>query len=94
MTHYKEKFVKIDHEKRLKEAIIVEGGYLDMGFKSYLVRLEILEKSSDSSIIRSTIEYEVEEEHAQNAAFVTTDALASISQVVSKYLIEKKAKET
>lgn len=91
-TYYKEKFMKIDHEKRSKEAIIVEGGYLSMGFTSYLVRFEILEKSKDTSIIKSTIEYEVPEEHAQNASFVTTDAVALISEKVSNYLIAKKAK--
>ncbi|ONK71966.1 uncharacterized protein A4U43_C04F14270 [Asparagus officinalis] len=90
MTYYKEKFIKIDHEKRLKDAIVVEGGYLNLGFSSYLVRFEILEKSSDSSIIKSTIEYELPDEHAANASFVTTAALAAIAEGVSKHLTEKK----
>lgn len=93
MTYYKEKFVKIDDEKRLKEAIVVEGGYLDIGFTLYLVRFEILEKDDDSSIIKSTIEYELEEEHAANASFVTIGPLATIAETISKHLAEKKAEK-
>lgn len=86
----KEKFVKIDNEKRVKEALVVEGGFLDLGFRSVLYRFEIIEKDSNSSIIKSVIEYEIDEEHAANASFVTVSPLATITEAISKYLIEKK----
>ncbi|CAL9089347.1 unnamed protein product [Musa textilis] len=89
---YKEKFVKIDDEKRLKEAIVVEGGYLELGFLSFLVRFEIIDKEEGvSSIIKSTIEYEVAEEHAGNASLVTTAAVAAIAEAVSGYLMKEKS---
>ncbi|KAG1354246.1 S-norcoclaurine synthase 2 [Cocos nucifera] len=88
---YKEKFVKVDNEKRVKEVMVVEGGFLDLGFRSVLYRLEVVEKDSNSSIIKSTIEYEIDEEHAANASFVTIAFLATIAEAISKYLTEKKA---
>ena len=75
----------------MKDTVVVEGGYLTIGFSSYLVRIEIVEKTADSSIIKSTIEYEVDQEHEANASFVSTGPLAAIAEAVSKYLVEKKA---
>ncbi|XP_074576014.1 norbelladine synthase-like isoform X1 [Curcuma longa] len=91
--YYKEKFVKIDHENRVKEAVGVEGGLLELGFTYYMIRLEIVEKESGSSIIRSTVEFEVDEEHAANAALATTDIVAVIGEAVTGYLLEKKKKD-
>nr|A0A3G5BB24.1 RecName: Full=Norbelladine synthase; Short=NpNBS [Narcissus pseudonarcissus]AYV96792.1 norbelladine synthase [Narcissus pseudonarcissus] len=91
MKYHKERFVKIDHEKRLKEALFVEGGHLDLGFSSYLIRLEILEKGHNSSVIKSTVEYEVDEEHAANASFATTDPFMIIGGAVSEHLLQKKS---
>ncbi|XP_010908499.1 norbelladine synthase [Elaeis guineensis] len=87
---YKEKFVKVDNEKRVKEVLVVEGGFLDLGFRSVLFRLENIEKDSNSSFIKSTIEYEIDEEHAANASLVTTAFLATMAETISKYLTEKK----
>nr|WGU11340.1 norbelladine synthase 1 [Crinum x powellii] len=89
-TYSKEKFTKVDHEKRLKESIIAEGGYLELGFTSHLTRLEITEKEKDSSIIKSTVEYEVDEEHKANASFATTEGLKAIAEAISKHLIDRK----
>lgn len=67
-TSYKEKFTKIDDEKRVKEAEAVEGGYLDIGFIVYWVRFEIIEKGEDCCITRPMIEYDAKEEAATNAS--------------------------
>ncbi|RRT35809.1 hypothetical protein BHE74_00043185 [Ensete ventricosum] len=89
--YYKEKYVKVDDENRVKEATVVEGGYLEIGFLSFLVRLEIIDKEEGvSSIIRSTIEYEVDEEHAGNASIVNTAAVAAIAEAVSGHLMKEK----
>ncbi|XP_039122876.1 norbelladine synthase-like [Dioscorea cayenensis subsp. rotundata] len=88
---YKEKFTKIDDEKRIKEAYVVEGGYLELGFISYMVRFEVIEKSEADSIIMSTIEYEVDEDFASKASLISTAPLAIIHETVGKYLIEKKS---
>ncbi|KAH7687304.1 (S)-norcoclaurine synthase protein [Dioscorea alata] len=48
----KEKFTKIDDEKRIKEAHIIEGGYLQLGFISYMNRLEIIKKEDAVSVMQ------------------------------------------
>ncbi|KAF9593155.1 hypothetical protein IFM89_020451 [Coptis chinensis] len=86
-TFYKEMFTKVDNEKRLKEAEVVEGGYLEFGFSLYRVRFEIIEKDAKSSIIKTTIEYEVDT--ATNASIVSSKALELIAETIAKYLTEK-----
>lgn len=79
----KEKFTKVDDEKRVKESEVIEGGFLDLGFTLYRVRFEIIEKEDDkesSSIIKSTIEYDVKEEAAANASFVSIKHFADIAE--------------
>jgi len=88
---YKEKFTKIDNEKLIKETEVVEGGYLEFGFTLFRVRFEIIEKGEDSSIIKTTIEYEIKEEHAANASFVSIEPLANIMEVAKNYLKRNKA---
>ncbi|KAF5735317.1 S-norcoclaurine synthase [Tripterygium wilfordii] len=87
---YKEKFTKLDNENRVKEAEVVEGGYLDLGFTLYRVRFEVIEKGEDSSIIRNTIEYTVKEEAAANASFVSIEPLADIAELVKNHLAKNK----
>ena len=90
-TVYKEKFTKLDNEKRLKETEVIEGGYLELGFTLFLIRFEVIEKDNDSCIIKSTIEYDVKEEAAANASHVTIDAVANIAELSKNYLTKNKA---
>ncbi|XP_059435320.1 norbelladine synthase-like [Corylus avellana] len=87
----KEKFTKVDHEKRLKEVQVIEGGYLDIGFTLYRVRFEIIEKGDDSCIIKSTIEFNVKEEAAANASYVTIEPLAKVAEFAKTHLLKNKA---
>ncbi|PKA58857.1 S-norcoclaurine synthase [Apostasia shenzhenica] len=109
LESYKEKFVKIDDEQRVKEAVVVEGGYLELGFQSYLVRFEIMEKKMitsgnegdeqeyyDSAIVRSTIEYEISDEHAgagASAELVSIAPLAAIAEAVGNFLAPELGRE-
>ncbi|XP_074351389.1 norbelladine synthase-like [Apium graveolens] len=77
-SYYKEKFIMIDHEKRVKDVIVVEGGYLDIGFDRYLVRVEVIEKDEKSCITKTTIEYDIKEEYAANASLVSIDPFITI----------------
>ncbi|CAI8617075.1 unnamed protein product [Vicia faba] len=86
---YKEKFTKVDNEKLIKETEVVEGGYLDIGFTLFRVRLQVIEKGKESSIVKASIEYEVKE--AANPALVSIEPLANIVQVVKNYLGRNKA---
>jgi hypothetical protein len=91
----KEKFIKVDNENFVKEALIVEGGFLDLGFLKYLVRFEIIENMDKTSIIRSTIEYEVGHESTNTASFVSTSTLARIAEAITKYIkVQKSAEQT
>ncbi|XP_020083883.1 S-norcoclaurine synthase 2-like [Ananas comosus] len=89
--YYKEKFTKVDNDNYVKEAVVIEGGYLELGFTSYLVRFEIVKKDGDSSVIRSSIEYEIDDENAGNASFVTTGPLVSIAEAISSHLMKQKS---
>uniref|UniRef100_A0A0A8YLA7 Bet v I/Major latex protein domain-containing protein n=1 Tax=Arundo donax TaxID=35708 RepID=A0A0A8YLA7_ARUDO len=88
---YKEKFIKVDNETYVKQATMIEGGFLNLGFQKYSVRFEIIAKEDKTSVIRSTIEYEVDEEHASNASLVSTSAVASIAKAITKYIKEQKS---
>ena len=94
LSGYKEKYTKVDNEKRLKEAEVIEGGYLELGFTLFRVWFEVIEKDNDSCIVKSTIEYDVKEESAANASYVTIDAVAKIAELAKNYFIKNKtAKE-
>ncbi|XP_058735201.1 norbelladine synthase-like [Vicia villosa] len=86
---YKEKFTIVDNEKLIKETEVIEGGYLDFGLTLFRVRLQVIEKGKESSIVKSTIEYEVKE--AANASLVSIQPLANIVQVAKNYLGRNKA---
>ncbi|MCL7035050.1 hypothetical protein MKW94_026204 [Papaver nudicaule] len=92
IAYYKEKFTKIHNEKRIKVIEVVEGGYLELGFNLYRITLEIIEKEGDSSSsnIISTIDYELDEASADNAAFVSIKPLEVIAEAIGMYLKEKK----
>ncbi|KAI3919357.1 hypothetical protein MKX01_038827 [Papaver californicum] len=88
---YKEKFVKINHEKRLKEVIMIEGGYLDMGCTFYMDRIHVFEKTPNSCVIESSIVYEVKEEYADKMSkLITTEPLESMAEVISGYVLKKR----
>lgn len=70
---------------------MIEGGFLDLGFRKYLVRFEIIRKEDKTSIIRSTVEYEVDEEHISNASLVSTRVFASIAEATVNYIKDQKS---
>ena len=73
----------------MREEEPVEGEYLDVGFLLYQVRFKILEKDDDSSIIRTTIEYELAEESVIYASLISINSLAIIAEVAGKHLTEE-----
>ena len=79
----------LDHEKRVREVEIVEGGFLDLGFTLYRVRFEVIEVEGNEKqcIIRYTIEYELKEEAVENIALVSIQSLIAIVQHSAQYLL-------
>ncbi|XP_022719879.1 S-norcoclaurine synthase 2-like [Durio zibethinus] len=88
-TYMKEIFTKIDDEIRVKESEVIEGGYKDFGFEYCGYRLQIIEKDAKSSIIRSSIEYEIDDKLQEIASLVTTKPMEILAVGISKYLREK-----
>lgn len=73
----------------------IEGEYINFGFLLYRVRFEILDKEngSNTSIGRSTIEFELDDEHIQLSPLVLTTKflhnLQIIAQVSGKHLADQ-----
>ncbi|OAY41762.1 norbelladine synthase [Manihot esculenta] len=89
--YLKEIFTKIDDDDRVKETEIIEGGYKDLGFDLFRCRLEIIEKDAESSIIRSTLEYEIDDTKPELASLVSTKQFEIMAETVGKYLADKKS---
>ncbi|XP_037479228.1 norbelladine synthase-like [Triticum dicoccoides] len=88
---YREKFIKVDNENYIKEAQTIDGDILKLGFLYYMVRFEIIAKGPSSSVIRSTIVYEINEEtHPGLEAMISTAPLAATAEKFAGYLKEQK----
>ncbi|KAF5755338.1 putative (S)-norcoclaurine synthase [Helianthus annuus] len=91
-SYCKEKFTTVDNTNMVKVSEAVEGGFLDIGFNFYRLRIEIKENPKDSSrsscLLKFTLEYDVKEEFAANASLVTTGPLLAIMSVASEHLLK------
>ncbi|CAL5065270.1 unnamed protein product [Urochloa decumbens] len=89
LESYKEKFTKVDNENYIKEAQAIEGDILKLGFLFYMIRFEIIAKGPGSSVIRSTVEYEIDDAHPELEAMVSTAPLAATAEKFSEHAKEK-----
>ncbi|KAM3270016.1 norbelladine synthase [Capsicum chacoense] len=83
---YKEKFVLVDDEKRVKEVEIVEGGFLDLGFNFYGIKFEVIEKDKNSSIIKIIIDFETKDIEKIQFTIGNFQALVAILKASKDYL--------
>lgn len=90
LESYKEKFTKVDNENYIKEAEAIEGDILKLGFLSYMIRFEIIAKGPNSSVIRSTVEYEIDDAHPELEAMASTAPLAATAEKFAEHAKEKK----
>ncbi|XP_062193182.1 norbelladine synthase-like [Phragmites australis] len=90
LQSYKEKFTKVDNENYVKEAHAIEGDILKLGFISYMIRFEVIGKGPNSSVIRSTVEYEIDDAHPELESMVSTAPLSIIAETFAKYVKAKK----
>ena len=90
LQSYMEKFIKVDNKNYVKEAEAGEGDILKLGFLSYMIRFEIIRKGANTSVIRSTIEYEIGDEHPELQAMVSTAALAATAEKFAEYIKPQK----
>ncbi|XP_031258814.1 S-norcoclaurine synthase 1-like [Pistacia vera] len=89
--YMKEKITKVNYKKRVKETQTIEGGFLALGFKRYTTQYKIIENNFTSSIIKSTIKYEVDDKLSNLASIVNTKLVETLAETVGKYLTVKKA---
>ncbi|TVU15946.1 hypothetical protein EJB05_39490, partial [Eragrostis curvula] len=87
---YKEEFTKIDNENYIKEVTAIEGDVLKPGFTKYVTRLQIIDKGPSSSVIKSSVEYEIDDGHPELEAAVTTTPFALAARAIAKYVKENK----
>ncbi|XP_042020141.1 norbelladine synthase-like [Salvia splendens] len=89
MKSFKEKFVVVDNEKRVKEAEVVEGGFLDLGFTLYRMRFNVIEVEGNEKqcITRSTIEDDLKEEAAANVEIASIKPYIGLMLLCAKYLL-------
>ncbi|XP_042018690.1 norbelladine synthase-like [Salvia splendens] len=52
MKSFKEKFMVVDNEKRVKEVEVVEGGFLDLGFTLYRMRFNVIEVEGNEKRVK------------------------------------------
>ncbi|XP_030532860.1 norbelladine synthase-like [Rhodamnia argentea] len=84
---YKEKFTKVDNERRVKETEAVEGGFLDMGLSLYRVRFEVVGGDEEEScVIKSTVEYEVADGASFDVSIISVKPFADLAEAAKKQL--------
>ncbi|TVU11010.1 hypothetical protein EJB05_44570, partial [Eragrostis curvula] len=90
LQSYKEKFTKVDNENYVKETETVEGDLLKLGFLAYRIRFEVIAKGPSLSVVRTTIEYEIDDARPELEAMVSTEPLAAAAEKFAEYAKEKK----
>ncbi|KAL0452317.1 UNVERIFIED_CONTAM: hypothetical protein Slati_1209800 [Sesamum latifolium] len=87
---YREEYVVVDDVKRFKLAKILKGGVLEQGFKSYVTRLEAIEKEGkpDACIITGTVDYMLEDESGLQVISGAVEAFYQILKAVADYVIK------
>ncbi|KAL0382523.1 UNVERIFIED_CONTAM: hypothetical protein Scaly_0539600 [Sesamum calycinum] len=92
---YKEKCTVVDDERRVKDAEMLEGGLMDLGFTLYRYQMEVIEKEGKRGecIVRGSIEFELKEA-AANAALGSIEPLVAVMQVAADYLIKSQTTTT
>ncbi|XP_068634620.1 norbelladine synthase-like [Aristolochia californica] len=90
---YKERWVTIDHENRVKETDTIEGGVLDVGYTFYRLRFEIVADGPNASRIKTIIMYEIKDEFAANESIADQNLaqMETMARAVAKYLADTSA---
>lgn len=80
----KEIFKMVDDKKHVKETQTIEWEFSVLRFSLYIGHFKIIEKIFTSCIIRSAIEYKVDD--ADLASLVNTRLVEVLTKAVRKYL--------
>ncbi|KAL0403337.1 UNVERIFIED_CONTAM: hypothetical protein Sradi_1974500 [Sesamum radiatum] len=87
---YKEEFLVVDDVKRVKIGKFIEGGLLEQGFKSYVVKLEAIEMDGkpDECIMKGSIDYALNDEAAKPLVNNSIEGLLALMKAVADYVIK------
>ena len=95
LESYTERVTKVDNENYIKEAESIDGDILKLGFLYYMIRCEIVGRGPTSSVIISTIEYEIDDGHPELEAMVSTAILTATAESLVGYIkMEKMARSS
>ncbi|ESR56493.1 hypothetical protein CICLE_v10023642mg, partial [Citrus x clementina] len=86
----KELYRMIDDEKRIIEVEVIEGGLKDLGFDYLLIRAEIIEKDPQTTIVRSTVDYEIDDKLAHKVSLIKMECFQTAIEAIAKYLNTEK----
>ncbi|KAL0298134.1 UNVERIFIED_CONTAM: hypothetical protein Scaly_3072500 [Sesamum calycinum] len=88
---YKQKYLVVDDVRRVKLAPTIGAGFWNRGLKSYITRLEAIEKKGkrDECIMIGTVEYVLEDESAFPLVASSIDGLYDIMKAVADYVIKQ-----
>ncbi|KAK3013562.1 hypothetical protein RJ639_009935 [Escallonia herrerae] len=89
---YVDKILLVDNKKMVKEVHAYQGGYLGLGFNSYLVRFEVIGKSKTSCTTKVTVEYDVKEGFIANTVHVSIEPFIGLVNYGNNYLIKNHKK--
>ncbi|KAK4403752.1 S-norcoclaurine synthase 2 [Sesamum angolense] len=85
---YREEYMVVDYEKRIKSNRMLEGGVMDQGFISYVTTLRALEKEGNPNacIMTGTIDYVVKDASSLPVVQSSIDGLYGIMTTVAAYV--------
>ncbi|KAG9443544.1 hypothetical protein H6P81_014884 [Aristolochia fimbriata] len=71
LKQFTEKVVTLDHERRVKEVEMIEGGFLNFVYIFFLTRFEILPKGPNMATVTRSMLYNLREDSAANLSLVS-----------------------
>ncbi|KAL0382524.1 UNVERIFIED_CONTAM: S-norcoclaurine synthase 2 [Sesamum calycinum] len=91
---YREEYVVVDYDKRVKSNRVLEGGVMEQGFISYWTTLRTLENEGNPNActISATIDYVAKDASSLPVIDIAIDSLYSIMKAVAAYVTRYHAK--
>lgn len=90
-SHTIELYKRVDDEKRIFELEIVEGGIKLLGFDQCSLRLEIIEKDVETTVVRSTLDFEIDDKLVHNIPLVKMEYFQTVAEIIAEHLNKKRA---
>ncbi|KAG9443545.1 hypothetical protein H6P81_014885 [Aristolochia fimbriata] len=73
LKQFRETVMILDHQRKVKEVEVTEGGFLNLGFTSFHTRFQILPKGPDMATVTKIMRYNVREDSAANLSLASAN---------------------